>query len=449
MKKNLGIFGLFVAIFLTTTLLNPQFVGAVNVENLIRWTALFGLISIGASFVIVTSGIDLSTGSVIGLCGCLLSIFLTASHGEPTGAYVVKQVDKKTKLVIFEGELPPLQPGDQLVYKSASGTERKLHVERAARQAGAAETEVYLLEEPTYLDPRTEVAVSRQERMNVLLAVSLVMLVSVGIGLVHGLLITKVRLQPFVVTLCGMLVYRSAARFIAGDQMQGFGANLDALRYLVGGRPFSIPVPFLRWIAEGNWTRYQWDYSNRVPALGADGAPIPLDLVQWVAIPMPVLILIAVAIAAGIFMNYSIFGRYLLALGRNEQAARYSGINTDRMIILAYVLCAMLSGLAGMLFALDLNSVQPSGFGQTYELYAIAAAVLGGCSLRGGENSVVGVVIGTAVMRTLNNAINMVGVPSSLEFGIIGGVILAGAIVDELLKRLAVRRRAWHEAAQS
>ena len=85
--------------------------------------------------------------------------------------------------------------------------------------------------------------------------------------------------------------------------------------------------------------------------------------------------------------NWTARGQYLLALGRNEEAARYSGINTKRMVVLAYVLCALAAGLGGILFALDVNSVQPSGFGNFYELYAIAAAVLGGCSLRGGEGT--------------------------------------------------------------
>jgi ribose transport system permease protein len=152
--------------------------------------------------------------------------------------------------------------------------------------------------------------------------------------------------------------------------------------------------------------------------------------------------MLAIALAAGVLLNRTVFGRYLLALGRNEQAARYSGINTDRMIILAYVLCSALAGFGGILFSLDINSVQPSGFGDFYELYAIAAAVLGGCSLRGGEGSILGVVIGTAVMRFLNNSINLLGIPSQLEFAIIGLVILAGVVTDELVKRWAAAQRA-------
>lgn len=148
---------------------------------------------------------------------------------------------------------------------------------------------------------------------------------------------------------------------------------------------------------------------------------------------------------ASLILNRTIWGRYLFALGRNETAAHYSGINTDVMKIAAYMTCSLLAGIGGILFSLDLNSIQPSGLGEFYELYAIAAAVLGGCSLRGGEGTVLGVIIGTAVMRVLYNAINILSIPTHLEFAIIGAVILAGVVTDELAKRYATNRRAIRE----
>jgi ribose/xylose/arabinose/galactoside ABC-type transport system permease subunit len=163
-------------------------------------------------------------------------------------------------------------------------------------------------------------------------------------------------------------------------------------------------------------------------------------------VPMPMLIMMTLAALAAVFLNRTIYGRYLLALGRNEEAARYSGINTHRMIVMAYMICSLLAGLGGILFALDINSIQPSGHGNFYELYAIAAAVLGGCSLRGGEGTILGVVIGAAVMRVLYNSINILGIPTQLEFAIIGMVILAGAIVDVVVKRVVARRRALEQA---
>src|SRR5205814_3088573 len=104
------------------------------------------------------------------------------------------------------------------------------------------------------------------------------------------------------------------------------------------------------------------------------------------------------------------------------------GINTDLMKIMAYMGSSLMAGFGGILFALDVNSIQPSGLGEFYELYAIAAAVLGGCSLRGGEGSILGVIIGAAVLRVLYNAINILGIPTQLDFAIIGLVILGGVV---------------------
>lgn len=364
MKKLLGIFLLLVVVAGFTTLREPRFVLAYNLENIIRWTGLFGILGIGAALVIITGGIDLSIGSVVGLVGCLLPLLLVRYGWGPATA------------------------------------------------------------------------------------VGAVLVVSAAIGTIHGLLITRLKLQPFIVTLCGLLIYRGLARWITGDQTQGFGSDYEGLRSLATAKPFSLPVPMLNWIADGNWSRWQWDYRAGDWARDTAGHAIPLDIVQWIAVPMPFLIMLVLAVLAGVFLNYTIWGRYLLALGRNEAAARYSGINTRAMILLAYVICALTAGLGGILFALDGNSVQPSGQGAFYELYAIAAAVLGGCSLRGGEGSITGVVIGAAVMRVLYNSINLLKIPSQLEFAIIGSVILGGAIVDETVKRLAARRRARREARE-
>src|SRR2546421_3545428 len=116
--------------------------------------------------------------------------------------------------------------------------------------------------------------------------------------------------------------------------------------------------------------------------------------------------------------------------------------------MMAYLICSVLAGLGGVLFALDVNSIQPAGLGEFYELYAIAAAVLGGCSLRGGEGTILGVIIGAAVMRVLYNAINILGIPTQLDFAIIGLVILGGVVTDELIKRIVARRRAAKAAEE-
>jgi ribose transport system permease protein len=126
-------------------------------------------------------------------------------------------------------------------------------------------------------------------------------------------------------------------------------------------------------------------------------------------------------------------------VGRNEEAARYSGINSRRIIASAYVISGGLAGIAGIVFAFYTNSISPSSHGNFFELYGIAAAVLGGCSLRGGEGSILGILIGTALLQVLQNLVNLLGVPSSLNFAVMGAVILVGVAADQILKERAAR----------
>ena len=213
------------------------------------------------------------------------------------------------------------------------------------------------------------------------------------IGVFHGFLITRVGLQPFIVTLCGLLFYRGIARFIAGDGTMGFGSakGFETLQVLATGSVLGVPVPFV--------------------------------------------ILLVVAVIMGVVLHKSIYGRYLYAVGRNEEAARYSGVNTRRIIAGAYIISGTLAGLAAILIAFYTNSVSPSSHGQSYELYGIAAAVLGGCSLRGGEGSIIGILIGAALLQVLQNLVNLLNIPSSLNFAVVGAVILLGVITDQLLKK--------------
>lgn len=214
------------------------------------------------------------------------------------------------------------------------------------------------------------------------------------IGLVHGLLITRLRVQAFVVTLCGLFLYRGLARWLADDANQTLGRDF-----------------------QGFWR----DVLYRSRAV--------------FGLPVSLVLLVVVAAAAAVFLHLSVHGRYLSAIGSNEKAARYSGIATDRYKILAYMICSGLAALYGILFLMQQNQVQPSGDCNFDELYAIAGAVLGGCSLRGGEGTVFGILIGTAILRLLGNFVNMWGIPSSLEFTVIGLALLAGAVLDELLRR--------------
>jgi ribose transport system permease protein len=220
-------------------------------------------------------------------------------------------------------------------------------------------------------------------------AVLLMIVLGVVIGIVHGLLITKLKLQPFIVTLCGLLIYRGIARFYTQDGTAGFGfgQNFPILNWLTVGRSYGVPHSFVAMLIVG--------------------------VIMWVV------------------LHRSVFGRYLYAVGKNEEAARYSGIRTGRVIIWAYIICQILTAIAAMYFAMYTGSISPASQGNFYELYAIAAAVLGGFSLRGGEGSLVGVILGVVLLQELQNLVNLLGIPSSLNFAVMGGVILIGVTVDQ------------------
>ncbi len=232
--------------------------------------------------------------------------------------------------------------------------------------------------------------------------VALMITLCIGIvfGWLHGFLITKMKLQPFVVTLCGLLIYRGVARFYTKDATAGFtfGMSFPDLEWLVSGRTFGIPHSIIAFAI--------------------------------------------VAAIAWVVLHRSVFGRHLFAVGKNEEAARYSGINTGLVITLAYIICAGLTAFAAIFFAMYTRSISPASHGNFYELYGIAAAVLGGFSLRGGEGSIVGVVLGVILLQILQNLVNLLGIPSSLNFAVMGTVILVGVLADQQFAQYRERRRA-------
>lgn len=447
MNKILGIAGLFLVIFLFTTSMSHDFLSANNLQNFLRWTAIFSLMSIGVAFVIMTGGIDLSIGSVVALSACMLSMLMVQTYYEPRPAqYVVSKVDTEKKSVNLDGYLSEdgVKAGDRLIFTGDDGQQRFLTIQSISAQLESAV--VVTVESPKRLSAQMSLGWHRlTPRWSFGAAVIAILLISAGLGLIHGLLITKLQIQPFVVTLCSFLVYRGLARYIALDKPMGFKERYDSIKHWAQGTTGSIPVPFINYISDGHWSGYKIGRDGQ--QILENGKPVPVDLIEWVQIPNPFIVMVIVAIIAAIFLNRTVFGRYLLALGSNEQATRFSGIKTDRIKIMAYVICSTLAGLAGMFLALDLGTISPSNLGNMYELYAIAGAVLGGCSLRGGEGNILGVIIGAAVMRLIYNSINLLGIPSMLEYVVIGCVILGGVMADELSRKFAAYRRARQQAA--
>lgn len=429
--RILGISALLLAICIVTTSLNPIFVDPQNLSNLLRWTALFGVLGLGVAFVIITGGIDLSIGSVVALSGISLMIFLQVNYYDSGHTLKVDRIDSDTKTILFDAPVPGFSDLDRLVIPSEkTADDITLVIDREATLAANDDKTLVLRSNVRRVEPGSVATLEYQSRMmHPLLAVLLTLLIGAGIGLLHGVLIGYMKLQSFVVTLCGLMAYRGLARLISGDESVGVGSHHASLRYLANGKPIEIPIPLI----------------NKISATGDNAAQASQGFWGWVELPMPMLILLVIAVLSAVLLHKTVSGRYLLAMGRNAEAARFSGINTRQMTVLAYVICSTLAALGGALFALDIGSVTPASDGNFYELYAIAAAVLGGCSLRGGVGSIAGVIIGTAVMRSLYNAINLLKQPTYWEFIIIGVVLLLGVMIDEIgrqvVNRIKTKRR--------
>jgi ribose transport system permease protein len=155
---------------------------------------------------------------------------------------------------------------------------------------------------------------------------------------------------------------------------------------------------------------------------------------------MPFLILVVIAAIMWVVLHRSVYGRYLFAVGRNEEATRFSGVNTRLIITGTYLLAGLLTGISAILFAFYTNNVSPSSHGNFFELYGIAAAVLGGCSLRGGEGSILGILIGTALLLVLENLVNLLGIESSLNFAVMGAVVLLGVLADQIFQSRSAKK---------
>lgn len=334
MRRELGIGAALLVLCFGLWLSNPDFLGQSNIINTLRQISMLGIFAIGMGFVIISGGIDLSIGSVIGLTGVLVAK-ISGSNAPGLGY--------------------PLWAGILVGLAAA-----------------------------------------------------------LAVGLFQGLLITRLRLQPFIVTLGGMLLIRGLSQT------------------LVEGGTLSLSGSPLLELANGG-------------VLEVEGAPL---------LPYPLWIFLAVIALATYTLHFTVLGRYLYAIGGNREAAEYSGIAVRRVEASSYVISAGLGGVAGVCYAAYIGQMSQQ-VGVAYEMYAIAAAVLGGCSLRGGEGTILGIVIGSAMMRVIDNGINMFQLPyvdpdgirriwrlnPNWTFIIIGAVILLAVVLDQVAHLLQARRR--------
>lgn len=313
---------------------NSDFLSAGQLAALTRNISMLGILSIGIAFVIITGGIDLSIGSVVGLTGVLIARFSSTQAG---------------------GLGYPLWAG-----------------------------------------------------------IGIALVAAMSVGLLQGLLITRLKLQPFIVTLGFMLAIRGISQTTVEGSVISMGDS-----------------PLLN-LANGGLLK-----------VGRDA------LIGW-----PTVIFAGVAAVGAYVLHYTVLGRYIYALGGNREAARYSGISVNRVELLTYVISSGIAGVAGICYCSYIGQMNQK-VGEAYELYAIAAAVLGGVSLRGGEGTIFGIVIGASIMRVIDTGINTFQIPYVDAEGIhriwrvntnwtniiVGGVILAAVILDQIVHMVQAARR--------
>ncbi len=285
------------------SLLSPRFLTKSNLLNVFRQTSINAIIAAGMTFVILTSGIDLSVGSILGFTGAILANMLVKGNG-------------------------------------------------------------------------------------IFLSIFVAILIGGLAGMFNGFIITKGKVQPFIVTLATMILLRGATLvFTSGKPIPVTGENISST---------------FRWIGTGN----------------------------IFGIPTPIIIMAIVFVLCYYLLNHIKFGRYIYAVGGNEKAAQLSGVNTDKIKIMAYTISGILAAVAGIIVTSRLSSAQPTA-GDGYELDAIAAVVLGGTSLAGGQGTIIGTIIGALIIGVLNNALNLLDVQSYYQMIAKAIVILIAVLLDK------------------
>ena len=297
----------------------PTFLKKENLLNVANQIVVVAILAIGMTLVIITTGIDLSVGSLIAL-SAVVTTSLIRDHGG---------VDATTGTIIF------------------------------ACTAGVGACGL--------------------------------------IGLFSGLTVTMFRVPPFIGTLAVMQVASGLAFIIAR-----------------GGSIYELP--------------------DSLTGLGRR--------VGWFGIPHAVVLMVALYIAAHVLMSRTALGRYIYAVGGNVQAARLSGVRVGAVVVFVYVLSGALSGLGGVVLASQLKSGSPT-YGVAYELYVIAAVVVGGTSLSGGEGRIFGTLIGALIIAVIQNGMNLTGVESYTQKVVLGFVILGAVLLDML------KRRNWRDLFRS
>ena len=221
------------------------------------------------------------------------------------------------------------------------------------------------------------------------LCIPLGLMVGVLCGVINGIMVAKMKLAPFIATLAMQMIVKGLNLVISGLMPIYFTS-----------------APFYQKIALGNVFGIEGFYSA-------------------------ILVFIAICVLAYLILHKTLIGRYTYAIGSNREAARLSGIKVDKWTIVIYALSSLFAGFAGLIMTSRLNSAQPQ-LGPGYETEAIAASVIGGTSMAGGEGSIIGVIIGVIIISELSNGLRVMAVSQEWQSVIIGAVLVASVYFDQL-----------------
>ncbi|TPJ35349.1 ABC transporter permease [Mesorhizobium sp. B2-5-13] len=313
-----------IAVLVFFSIAAPNFLSAANLILMAKHVALNAFLAMGMTFVIITGGIDLSVGSIVGLCGMV------------AGYLVLNGIDLQIGYTVY---------------------------------------------------------------FNVVEIALITLLVGIAIGAVNGLLITRLNVAPFIATLGVLYVARGFA-LLSSD-----------------GRTFPNLVG--------------------KPELGTTGFGF-LGAGRLLGLPVSIWILIVVALGAAYLARYTPLGRHIFAVGGNERAARISGVRVNMVKMFVYMFSGFCAAIVGLIISSELMASHPAT-GESFELNAIAAAVLGGTSMSGGRGTIGGTIVGAFVIGILSDGLVMMGVSSFWQMVIKGLVIIVAVVVDQAQRRLQQR----------
>jgi D-xylose transport system permease protein len=279
----------------------------------------------------------------------------------------------------------------------------------------------------------------------------LCLLAGLGIGLLHGVIITKVGVPSFVVTLAGLLAWNGVVLLLIGSRgtvilQNDFVIGL-ANDFMAPGLAWILMVACVALYAAVQLVRLR---SRQKAGLANDPLVIVGLRVAGLAVVLAIVVAVAnsdrgvpyVGLVVGgllIFWTYVLnrtrFGRHVYAVGGNQEAARRAGINVDRVKIACFMICSLMAVLGGIILASRLRSVDTNTGGGQALLYPIAAAVIGGTSLFGGRGTMKAALLGALVMISIDNGLGLLGLSSGTKFVVTGGVLLLAVTVDSISRR--------------